>query len=149
MTPLEQAAVLIAESLDIKPGVVMTGEQAAEFREHFEAALAEAHHHLVPRVLPPLSEPEVRQLLRECVTVVKPGETLIIRGDRNWTPGQLREVQDWLDREPEWRGLDFRILVVPGEELGVAEPRGVESRHVGVSCDPGGSCGCAPAEPQP
>lgn len=68
-----------------------------------------------------LTEDEIRSLLRECVTVVKPGETLIIRGNRNWTPLQLREVQEWLDREPEWRGLAFKILVVPGEELGVAE----------------------------
>jgi hypothetical protein len=68
-----------------------------------------------------LTEDEVRSLLRECVTVVKPGETLVIRGDPDWTPNQMREVQDWLDHEVKWRPLDFKILVVPGEELGVAE----------------------------
>ena len=71
-----------------------------------------------------LTKDEVRQLLRECVTVVKPGETLVIRGDRNWTPNQLREVQDMLDRATKYYDLRFHALVVPGEELGVAEASG-------------------------
>jgi hypothetical protein len=98
-----------------------TDEQVKEFQRDLDAAMAKP---LQYRVLsrPSLTEDEVRQLLRECVTVVRPGETLVIRGDRNWTPMQVREVQDMLDGAAEWRDLGFKVLVVPGEELGVAEP---------------------------
>jgi hypothetical protein len=70
-----------------------------------------------------LSKDEVRRLLRECVTVVKPGETLVIRVGSGWTPDQMREMQDslnwgWDSGTPYW---PFRVLVVPGEELGVAQ----------------------------
>ena len=68
-----------------------------------------------------LTEDEVRHLLSECVTVIRPGETLLLRCGRDWTPGQAREVQEWMDRAIEWRDLGFKALVVPGEELGVAE----------------------------
>jgi hypothetical protein len=67
-----------------------------------------------------LSPDEVRQLLRECVTVVKPGETLIIRMHDNWTAAQMRELQDVLDS----RELPFRTVVVTAAELGVAEAPG-------------------------
>ena len=68
-----------------------------------------------------LTDDEVRHLLSECVTVVRPGETLLQRCGRDWTPGQAREVQEWMDRAIEWRDLGFKARVVPGEELGVAE----------------------------
>jgi hypothetical protein len=51
-----------------------TPEQAGEFRR----AMAEA-----------LTPDQVRQLLRECVTVVKPGETLIVRVPVTWSPEQV------------------------------------------------------------
>jgi len=69
----------------------------------------------------PLSPAEIRSLLRECVTIVKPGETLILRCGRYWTPNQVREIQDMLDHAAEWRELGFTALVVPADELGVAE----------------------------
>ena len=72
----------------------------------------------------PLSPDEVRQLIRECVTVVKPGEALIIR-DRNWTPNQVREIQDWMDDEHESGRISFKVLAVIGEEMGVAQPEEV------------------------
>lgn len=68
-----------------------------------------------------LSPDEIRALLRECVTVVRPGETLIVRAGREWTPVQVREVQDMLDWATEDRHLPFKALIVPGDGLGVAE----------------------------
>jgi hypothetical protein len=64
---------------------------------------------------------QVRQLLRECVTVVKPGETLVMRGC-DWTPEQVRAIREWMDRERESGRISFRVLVVPGDELAVVQP---------------------------
>ncbi len=72
--------------------------------------------------LPVLDPETVRQLLRECVTVVKPGEVLFwAAGDPNWTPTQIRAIQDvvnwWLDdNAPE-----VRVMVLPHGEMAVAE----------------------------
>jgi hypothetical protein len=68
-----------------------------------------------------LTEDQVRQLLSECVTVVKPGETLVLRTGREWTPSQMREVQDMLDEFIKWRKLPFRAMVVPADDLAVAQ----------------------------
>lgn len=86
-----------------------------------------------------LTEDEVRSLLRECVTVVKPGETLVILADRDWTPSQVRELQDALDAGIKYRDLGIHALVVPGAELGVAEPPGVTH-----ACPPEGTGGLMP-----
>lgn len=100
------------------------------------------------RASPPprfLTEDQVRQLLAECVTVVKPGETLILRLGREWTPGQFHEVQGMLDDVIRYRDLPFRALAVPADGLGVAEappPRDPIPRS--WTC-PAGS----PAEPLP
>jgi len=67
-----------------------------------------------------LSEDEVRALLRECVTVVRPGETLVVLAHANTTPNQLRELQKLGNVLGDERG--FRILFLPGAELGVVEP---------------------------
>ena len=76
--------------------------------------------------MPDLGRDEVRQLLRECVTVVKPGESLVIRG-RDWTPNQVREIQDWMDAERESGRISFKVLVLPGDELGVVQPEPAET----------------------
>jgi len=68
----------------------------------------------------PLTPEQVRCLLSECVTVVQPGETLVIRG-QHWTPNQVREIQDWLDTEHATGRITFKALAVPGDELAVAE----------------------------
>jgi hypothetical protein len=106
----------------ILPSAPMTEEQVTEFRERFAAAVKQPGAHEL-RFLSrgPLSRDEVRSLLRECVTVVKPGETLIIRGQPEWTPVQVREVQDALNSIREDGNLPFRAIVVPGAELGVTE----------------------------
>lgn len=67
----------------------------------------------------PLAPDEIRALLRECVTVVKAGETLVVRAHENTTPGQLREMQEIGNSMIDFLG--FRVLFVPGQELGVVE----------------------------
>ena len=85
-------------------------------------AIAEAAN-LPPRVIqpPPLTADEIRHLLSECVTVVKPGETLILRVPWTTTPTQVRELQVVLDETTAWLELPFKALVVPGDELTVAQ----------------------------
>ena len=97
----------------------MSDEETARFREDFEKAARQPY-----RVLSwsaPLSPDEVRYLLRECVTVVKPGETLILRVPWTTTPTQVRELQVILDETTAWLELPFKALVLPGDELTVAE----------------------------
>ena len=97
----------------------LTEAEETEFRE----SIAEAAK-LPPRVIqqpPPLTRDEIRQLLSECVTVVKPGETLILRVPWTTTPTQVRELQVVLDETTAWLELPFKALVVPGDELTVAQ----------------------------
>jgi hypothetical protein len=65
----------------------------------------------------PLPDPAaMRRLLRGSMAVVAPGEILIVRVS-GFSPYQVREYSDALN-EPGY--LPFRVLVVEGEELGVA-----------------------------
>jgi hypothetical protein len=99
----------------------LTEAQEAEFKESIAKVAKEMPLRvtLEPR---PLSLGDIHCILRECVTVVKPGETLVIR-DRNWTPSQMREIQQWMDADRESGRISFKVLVVPGDELGVVEAR--------------------------
>ena len=67
-----------------------------------------------------LSPEEIRSFLKDNVTVVAPGETLVVRVS-GFTPEQLREYSNalnWCD--PDGNAfLPFRVLVVEGSELGV------------------------------
>jgi hypothetical protein len=100
----------------------LTPGQEAELRETAEAALkAGPYRHRVIIQPPPLTPGEVRQLVRECVTTVGPGETLVVRGT-NWTPMQVREIQRAVDAMHEDGVIDFRVLAVIGDELGVVKP---------------------------
>jgi len=97
----------------------LTEAEEAELRESITEAAK-----MPPRFLrqsAPLTRDQVRQLLAECVTVVKPGETLVIRG-RDWTPMQTREIQQVMDGLHEDGQVPFRALAVFGDELAVAEP---------------------------
>jgi hypothetical protein len=101
----------------------LTEAEEAQVRE--SAAEAARLGPMPPRIAPEppaLSPAQVRYLLRECVTVVKPGETLVIRGT-NWTPNQVREIQQCMDIMHEEGIVAFKGLAVPGDELGVAEPQ--------------------------
>ena len=51
----------------------------------------------------PLTEDEVRRLLRECVTVVKPGEILVLQPGADVTPNQLREIQWMTDPKTQFK----------------------------------------------
>jgi len=98
----------------------LTEAEETEFRE----SIAEAAK-MPPRIIqqpPPLTPDKVRQLLRECVTVVKPGETLILRVPWSTTPTQVRDLQGALTGCTEHLEAPFKVLVVPGDELTVAEP---------------------------
>ena len=68
-------------------------------------------------------------LLRECVTVVKPGETLVIRIPDTWHPQAVHDTQRRLSEVIAGRGLGFAVLLVPGEEFAVARPGIPESRE--------------------
>lgn len=63
----------------------------------------------------PLATDEVRQLLRECVTVVKPFEILFIRMGNDYTPAQLRELQEFADRWLLVNAIGVKALVFPGD----------------------------------
>lgn len=66
----------------------------------------------------PVLAPEVaRALARGCLTVVKPGETLVIRVPAETAPYQLREFQAWLDAWHADGGLPFRVIALPGAEF--------------------------------
>src|ERR1039457_1915326 len=60
-----------------------------------------------------LSPDEIRQLLRECVTVVKPGETLVVRVPLTWTPDDVNRYSRTIGELNEALDLPFRTLVVP------------------------------------
>lgn len=70
------------------------------------------------KVIPEIDKAALREAVLEVitsVTVVKPGETLVIRL-KDWNPDQVEYYQEDLDR----RGLPFRVLAVIGDELAVA-----------------------------
>ena len=69
----------------------------------------------------PLSPDEVRQLLRECVTVVKPGETLVMQVPMDTRPSVVNELQRVVSEITEDRGMGSTVLIVPGSGLAVAE----------------------------
>lgn len=75
------------------------------------------------RVLPPgrLLTPELaRELAREYVTIVQPGETLIIRIPDTWTMQQMDEAQRYVNRFTAHRGTGAAILFIPGDEFAIA-----------------------------
>ena len=126
MPDLEERVAALEEALAnplrayIPSWTPLTEAQEAELRESLaEAAkLGPLPYRVVP---PPLTADEIRQLLSECVTVVKPGETLILRVPWTTTPTQVRELQVVLDETTAWLELPFKALVVPGDELTVAQ----------------------------
>jgi hypothetical protein len=72
-------------------------------------------------VPPPLTSDQVRQLLRECVTVVKPGEVLVIRVHENTTPNQLREQQDMTDAWTAENAPGMRVMLTWAAGFAVTE----------------------------
>ncbi len=71
---------------------------------------------------PALTPDAVRQLLRECAAVVKPGEVLFFTcGDPNCTPRQIREIQAAADGWLQYNAPDVRVMVLPHGDMAVAE----------------------------
>jgi hypothetical protein len=98
----------------------LTEVEEAEVRESIAEAAKLPQRISVPMEPRPLSLGDIHCILRECVTVVKPGETLVVRGT-NWTPAQTREIQQAMDEMYELGIVQFKALAVFGDELGVAE----------------------------
>ena len=119
LTEVEEAEVR-ESAVEVARLGPLTEEQEAELRRAFDATMQPRAAHRVIQQPPHLSPDEIRQLLRECVTVVKPGETLVVRGT-NWTPAQTREIQQAMDEMHELGIVPFKALAVFGDELGVAE----------------------------
>jgi hypothetical protein len=124
---LTELAQRIAAEMSIPADVPMTDEQAAEFRCAFnEAVGADYRLQWVPPA-PVLTPENLETLVRECVTVVKPGETLVIRVPETWSPTNAQMYQERADEATGDGTIPFRVVVVIGAELGIAEaPEGGE-----------------------
>lgn len=99
-----------------------TPEQVAGFKKTWDEV-----KHQPPRLIPPkpLLTPELaRELIRECVTVVKPGEVLVIRVPESWTAEQSGECMRYMNAWLEESAPGVKVMLVPGEELGVAGAAG-------------------------
>jgi hypothetical protein len=80
---------------------------------------AEADRLAAERTAVPPDRAALRAILRECVTVVAPGEVLVIRVT-DFTPAQLAEYGDWLRYAADELGI--KAIAVIGDELGIATP---------------------------
>jgi len=89
------------------------------------AALEATVDHLLNPVTP--SSPTVFDLLRESVTVVKPGEVLFFTGPEYFTPTHVREVQDMIDWWLAENAPDVKAVVLPHGEFAAAEPAAAEA----------------------
>ncbi len=61
---------------------------------------------------------DLREFLKANVTVIAPGETLVVQVGEQLTATQVHEYQEALNWSHEDGGLPFRTLVVPGIGLG-------------------------------
>jgi hypothetical protein len=96
----------------------LTEAEAAQFREEREKAAGQPYEikPLPPSSLNVFRPEQVEALLREHVTLVGPGEHLVVRVPVDVSPLQVRRYQEALDGS----GIPFRVVVVAGDELGVA-----------------------------
>ena len=116
---LEAALTFACTSPPPRP---LTEAEMAGLRQQLAEVTREPSARRVIPPPPPLTPDEIRRLLRECVTVVKPGETLILRVPWTVTPNQVRELQDFVNQTAEWLDLPFKTLILPGDALALAEP---------------------------
>ena len=120
MPDLEERVAALEAAMDLSAIPSSWPELTEAEKAGFIEAIGEAKARNQYRLLnAPLSPDEIRQLLSECVTVVKPGETLVVRG-QNWTPPQVRGIQQAMDDMYQYGSVPFRALAVPGDELGTA-----------------------------
>lgn len=147
---LEQRVAALEEQLAEPAGIrpaAMTDDQAAEFAAERGKRKYEPARALLP--VPVLTPETARALLRECVTVVGPGETLVIRVPESWHPGNVHDFQRYVNEAHADGRIAFPVLVVHGAELGVARPEAKAAAHshrwvtqpvTGVTF--GWKCGC-------
>ena len=65
---------------------------------------------------------ELRALARRYITIMEPGEVLIVRVPASWPPRTVRELNEALTAvcsDPN-RDLCIKVLVVPGDGMAVA-----------------------------
>ena len=94
-----------------------TGSQVEEFKAEWHRLMSMPGVHWLPPG-PVLTREVVEAAVRECVAVVKPGETLVIRC-RDWTPEQAEQCMEYFGYMAEAGEIPFRPLVVIGDELAV------------------------------
>lgn len=70
----------------------------------------------------PLGPDEIRQLLSECVTVVKPGEVLVLRCPEGWGADQAEALQMYVSAWLTGNAPGVRALVVPALEPVIVQP---------------------------
>jgi hypothetical protein len=58
------------------------------------------------------------------VTVVEPGQVLVVRVSPDYTPNQVYEYGEMVAAWAESHAPDVKVLVVGAEELGVAQREG-------------------------
>jgi hypothetical protein len=125
---LEAVVERLRHPLMIAESPPLSAEDAARFKEEFEAALGDSGHQplrILPSSLTVLDPETVRQLLRESVTVVQPGEILFFTiGDPNMTPNQMRELQDFINWWLADNAPEVKVLVLPHGEMAAAEAPG-------------------------
>jgi hypothetical protein len=97
----------------------MTDEDVAEFRERLAEVAGDLRYQIRPR--PNFTPVEVRDLLRECVTVVKPGEVLVIRMANDVSRDAAAEYQANLTAWLGEHAPEVKVAIVCGEELAVVE----------------------------
>lgn len=119
--------VAIIEELIAHPQMTLearwTDEQAEKFREEFDQALKTAAPNGRPRAwdyqmasfAPALTPDAIRDLIRECVTIVKPGEVLAVRLPLDMTPGDMDRARAYALEVEEQCGV--KVAFLPGEEF--------------------------------
>lgn len=94
----------------------LTDEKAAELRERY-AGLASGPAMAIPPP-PPISPDEVRALLRECVTVLGPGDVLVIRRP-SFTAQQAREIREQADAFNATHGTSVKVMAIVADEMAI------------------------------
>lgn len=121
---LEERVAALEAALSMPPGPSSrpwTDAELAEFRERFTEAVKQQPIRVIPPE-PPLTPDQIRQLLSECVTTVRPGETLAVRVPWETRPAQVAEYQRYVEEAIKTCAIPFRVLVLAGDELGAVQP---------------------------
>lgn len=107
----------------VAPPPGWTPEQVEKFKAEWERAFAAGKFDAPPKLIPPcpLLTPETaRELLRECVTIVKPGEVLAVRLPLDMSHIDMIRAREYALQVEEESGI--KVAFIPGEEFGVGRP---------------------------